>query len=86
MSSQGQVEEGYSLDEQKQLLIEHAEKQGYEVYDIYTDPGISAKDIAHRPQIQRLINDMEDGRIDVICAWKLSRTFRCLWRCHLNIA
>jgi len=78
VSSQGQVEEGYSLDEQKQLLIEHAEKQGYEVYDIYTDPGISAKDIAHRPQIQRLINDMEEGRINVICAWKLSRTFRCL--------
>ena len=78
VSSQGQVDEGYSLEEQKQLLIEHAAKQGYTVYDIYTDPGISAKDIVHRPQIQRLINDIEDGRINVVCAWKLSRTFRCL--------
>ena len=78
VSSPGQVEEGYSLDEQERLLVEHAEKQRYEIYDIYTDPGISAKDIAHRPQIQRLINDIKEGRIDVVCAWKLSRTFRCL--------
>ena len=78
VSSQGQVEEGFSLEEQERLLIEHAEKQGYIIYDIYTDPGISAKDIAHRPQIQRLINDIKEGRINVVCAWKLSRTFRCL--------
>lgn len=78
VSSQGQVEEGYSLDEQKRLLKEHAKKQGYIVYDIYTDPGISARDIAHRPQIQRLIADIEEGRINVVCAFKLNRTFRCL--------
>lgn len=78
VSSQGQVEEGYSLEEQERLLIEHAEKQGYIIYDTYTDPGISAKDIVHRPQIQRLINDIKEGRINVVCAWKLSRTFRCL--------
>lgn len=78
VSSQGQVEEGYSLEEQKNLLVEHAENKGYMIYDIYTDPGISAKDIAHRPQIQRLINDIKEGRINVVCAWKLSRTFRCL--------
>ena len=78
VSSQGQVEEGYSLDEQERLLKEHAKKQGYIIYDIYTDPGISAKDIAHRPQIQRLIADIEAGRINVVCAFKLNRTFRCL--------
>ena len=78
VSSQGQVEEGYSLDEQERLLKEHAKKQGYIIYDIYTDPGISAKDIAHRPQIQRLIADIEEGRINVVCAFKLNRTFRCL--------
>lgn len=78
VSSQGQVEEGFSLEEQERLLKEHASKQGYIIYDLYTDPGISAKDIAHRPQIQRLINDITEGRINVVCAWKLSRTFRCL--------
>ena len=78
VSSPGQVEEGYSLEEQKKILIKHAEKQGYQIYDIYTDPGISAKDVTHRPQIQRLINDIKDGRINVVCAWKLSRTFRSL--------
>lgn len=78
VSSPDQVENGYSLEEQKEILLQRAEKQGYEVYDVYTDAGISGKDVKHRPQMQRLLRDVQEGRVQVILAWKLSRTFRSL--------
>ena len=30
-----QAEEGYSIDEQQRLLIEYANKMGYEIYKCY---------------------------------------------------
>ena len=78
VSSTVQVENGYSLEEQKEILLQRAAKAGYVVYDIYTDAGISGKDVANRPQMQRLLKDVKEGRVQVILAWKLSRTFRSL--------
>lgn len=78
VSSPDQVENGYSLEEQKEILLQRAEKQGYEIHDVYTDAGISGKDVKHRPQMQRLLRDVQEGKVQVILAWKLSRTFRSL--------
>lgn len=78
VSSPDQAENGYSLEEQKEILLQRAEKQGYEIHDVYTDAGISGKDVKHRPQMQRLLRDVQEGKVQVILAWKLSRTFRSL--------
>lgn len=42
VSSAEQRREGYSLPEQKRVLTEYAEEQGYKIVDIYADEGISA--------------------------------------------
>ncbi|WP_297639017.1 recombinase family protein [uncultured Clostridium sp.] len=73
-----QAEEGYSIDEQKRLLVEWAEKNECEVYETYSDRGISGKDIVHRPAMQELLNDAKEGKFEMVIAWKINRISRKL--------
>ena len=47
-----------------------------EVYKVYKDAGISAKDMEHRPQFQEMLQDMKEGKINYIVAYKLDRITR----------
>lgn len=47
-----------------------------EVYKVYKDAGISAKDMEHRPQFQEMLQDMKAGKINYIVAYKLDRITR----------
>ena len=78
VSTERQAEEGYSLDEQKEMLLKRAEKAGYKIYDCYCDAGVSGKNLRARKEMLRLLDDVEQGKVNVILAWKLSRTFRNL--------
>ena len=42
-----------------------------EVYKVYEDAGVSAKDMGHRPQFQQMLQDMKDGKINYIVAYKM---------------
>lgn len=43
VSTEDQVNEGFSLPEQKERLKDYCKLKGYEIGDYYTDEGISAK-------------------------------------------
>ena len=43
-----QAEEGYSIDEQERLLRDWCNRMNYLVYKVYSDKGISGKDIKNR--------------------------------------
>lgn len=73
-----QADEGYSLAAQEKILRDYCMSHGYEVYDVYAGKGISAKDIAHRPQMQRLLADAKQHRFDAIIVWKLTRFTRSM--------
>lgn len=75
VSTTRQAEEGYSLAAQKRTLTEWAEQHGYEPA-YYEDAGKSAKDIMHRPEMLRLIEDAKNGKIKILVVWALSRSFR----------
>ena len=47
-----------------------------EVYKVYKDAGVSAKDMEHRPQFQEMLQDMKEGKINYIVAYKLDRITR----------
>lgn len=47
-----------------------------EVYKVYEDAGISAKDMEHRPAFQEMLQHMRDGKINYIVAYKLDRVTR----------
>ena len=76
VSTIDQAEDGYSLDAQEKILRKWCDNNGYDVYDIYADRGISGKDISHRPDMIRLIEDAKTKKFDTVLFWALSRFTR----------
>ena len=76
VSTEDQAREGYSLPEQQEKLKDLCRYRDYNIYDIYEDAGISAKDMEHRPQFQKMLDSVRDGKVDVIVAYKLDRLTR----------
>ena len=77
VSHHDQAEFGFSLEAQRKHLIQLCELKGYEIVDVYEDAGISAKN-TNRPEFQRMMNDVKDGKIDVVVCYKLDRLTRSL--------
>ena len=76
VSTEDQAREGFSLGEQEEKLRELCKFKELDVYKVYKDAGISAKDITHRPQFQQMLEDMKAGKINYIVAYKLDRVTR----------
>ena len=76
VSTEDQAREGFSLGEQEEKLLALCKFKDLEVYKIYKDAGISAKDMEHRPQFQEMLKDMKNGKINYIVAYKLDRITR----------
>ncbi len=77
VSTDLQVKDGLSLDAQKQALTEYALSHGYQIVGYYSDEGITArKKMQNRKELQRLLNDVRAGGIDLILVTKLDRWFR----------
>jgi site-specific DNA recombinase len=87
VSTLDQAREGYSLDAQERALRAYCADHKYEVYDVYADEGISGKDITHRPEMKRLLDDADAEAYDIILIWALSRLTRSVsdlyntWEC-----
>ncbi len=76
VSTEDQAREGFSLGEQEEKLRSLCSYKEYEVYKVYCDAGISAKDMEHRPQFQEMLSDMKKSKINYIVAYKLDRVTR----------
>lgn len=79
VSTSEQSEHGYSIHEQEQVLIKELVKNypGYD-YEIYTDSGISGKNIEGRPAMKRLLKDVKDNKVEMVLSWKLNRISRSM--------
>ena len=76
VSTEDQAREGFSLGEQKEKLLQLCKFKEYEVFKVYEDAGISAKDMEHRPAFKEMLADMKEGKINYIVAYKLDRVTR----------
>ena len=76
VSTERQVQEGYSISAQKTNLTKFANDQGWSICGVYADKGISAKNIEDRPNVKRLIKDIKDKKIDVVVLYKFDRLTR----------
>lgn len=79
VSTEDQVREGFSLEEQRERLQAFCKFKGYEIYDYYEDAGISAKKGNHRPAFEKLKQDALDGKINAVVALKLDRLSRSIY-------
>lgn len=78
VSTLDQKREGFSLPEQEEKLKEFCKFKGYEIYKVYEDVGISAKN-DKRPAYQEMMRDVKDKKINVIVAFKLDRLTRSVY-------
>lgn len=76
VSTEDQAREGFSLGEQEEKLKDLCKYKEYEVFKVYCDAGISAKDMEHRPNFQEMLEDIKKGKINYIVAYKLDRVTR----------
>lgn len=67
--------EGYSIDAQKEFLLNYAKAKEFTEYEYYVDGGYSGKDL-ERPAIQKLIRDVKAHKIDCVIVFKLDRISR----------
>ncbi len=76
VSTEDQAREGFSLGEQEEKLRQLCKYKEFDIFKIYKDAGISAKDMKNRPQFQQMLEDMKNGLINYIVAYKLDRVTR----------
>lgn len=81
VSTDMQVEDGFSIEGQRTRLTSYAESQDWEIYDYYVDDGYSAKDM-NRPAMKRMMQDMEEKKFEVILVYKLDRLTRSVADLH----
>ena len=77
VSTEEQALRGFSIETQVDNMTEFCEKEKYKIVDFYLDKGISgAKPPMKRPDLKRLLDDVEAGKIDIVIFTKLDRWFR----------
>jgi site-specific DNA recombinase len=84
VSREEQVE-GWSLDAQREQCLNLAQTRGWEVSQVYEEPGRSAKTDA-RPAFQRMMKHAEAGWFELIIVHKLDRFSRNLTDVVKNVA
>lgn len=74
VSTEAQTEK-YGLDVQKQKILDYCERNGVVVDKWYVDGGYSGSKL-DRPEIQKLLDDAENGLIEKVYIYKLDRLSR----------
>ncbi len=77
VSTEEQAQHGLSVEAQTAALREWAKKEKVKVVGEYIDAGFSArKPASTRPELQRMLNDVRAGKVELIVFTKLDRWFR----------
>ena len=76
VSTEEQALQGYSIDAQKECIYAECKLHNKVVVDEYVDAGISGKSITKRPELQRLLKDLDTGKFDEVMVWRLNRLSR----------
>ncbi len=76
VSTEEQAQEGFSIRAQEQKLKDYVHIKDWSIYKIYTDEGISGKDIKGRPAVKEMIEDVKAGRVKNVLVFKIDRLTR----------
>ncbi len=66
-----------SLRFQEERLRQYCSSQGFDIYKIYREEGVSAKD-TNRPRFSELMHDIKESKLQVVLVTKLDRITRSL--------
>lgn len=77
VSTDEQAKYGYSVTAQVFALEEYCKNNNIKIVDHYKDEGVSAgKPASKRPEMTRLLNDIREGKIDIVLFTRLDRWYR----------
>ena len=76
VSSDQQAKEGDSIPAQRDALTKYAKEKGYSIVGEHLDDGISGTKYSQRDELQRMLSDVQAGKIDLIIFTRLDRFFR----------
>ena len=71
------TDKGQDVGLQLDALRAASEQRGWHIVDEYIDDGASGAS-QDRPELSRLVSDIQRGRLDVVMVWKLDRLGRSL--------
>lgn len=75
VSTDAQREEGYSIEAQKEMLQAFCVTKNIKQYEFFIDGGFSGSNL-ERPEMQRLIREVKEKKIDCVIVYKLDRLSR----------
>jgi site-specific DNA recombinase len=75
VSTDEQVKEGVSLENQEQKIRDYCKLKDFEILEIIQDAGISAKNL-RRPGVQKVLEMAQNKMIDAVVVYRLDRMFR----------
>lgn len=76
--SKDKTGEQAGVDRQREDCFELVQRQGWTVFEVYTDNDISASSGRPRPAYRRMLADIGEGHIDAVVAWHPDRLYRKL--------
>ena len=76
VSTEEQAQEGFSIRAQEQKLKDYVRIKDWSIYKVYTDEGISGKDIQGRPAVKEMIEDVKAGNVKNVLVFKIDRLTR----------
>jgi site-specific DNA recombinase len=76
VSTEDQAKEGFSLEVQKEYLLDHAKRMGWEVYKVYSDD--ESGYTLDRPALKEMLQDARQKKFELIITYKLDRFSRKL--------
>lgn len=77
VSTDEQAKHGFSIDMQQNQCLNFAQKNGYQISNIYLDDGYTAKNM-NRPQFKKLLEDIKkrSNGISAVIVWRCDRLVR----------
>ena len=78
----GMVGDSSSIQTQKMMLEQFVKDNNFVLYDIYVDDGYTGLNY-NRPGFQRLLEDIENGKIDIIINTNIS--YIMFWKIYFSI-
>lgn len=67
---------GLGVQRQEEDIRAYCERKGWDIADVYVDNDVSASSSKTRPEWQRLLDDIDSGRINGIAVWHVDRMTR----------
>lgn len=74
-NKQSETDDSNSIQNQKAMLLQYTMEQGWELYNIYSDDDYAGSD-RRRPQFNRLLQDAEQRKFDIVLCKTQSRFTR----------